>query len=55
MAEVSYSWPSRENAQLIGKEHDRLDGLVKSTGTAKFTYDVNLKNQLIVKALVYSF
>jgi xanthine dehydrogenase YagR molybdenum-binding subunit len=51
MAEATYRWPSRERAALIGKQHDRIDGMVKSTGTAKFTYDVNLKDQLIVQAL----
>ena len=51
MAETNYSWPSRDKAHLIGKEHDRLDGMVKSTGTAKFTYDINLKDQLIAKGL----
>ncbi len=45
-----YSWPSREASAVIGKVHDRLDGVVKSTGAAKYTYDVNLKNQLIAVA-----
>ncbi len=48
---ADYSWPARDEAQLIGKSHDRLDGLVKATGAAKYTYDVNLDNQLIVRAL----
>jgi xanthine dehydrogenase YagR molybdenum-binding subunit len=51
MAEQEYNWPSRDSAKIIGKSHDRLDGLVKATGAAKFTYDINLKNQLIAKAL----
>ncbi len=51
MAEVKYSWPKNHNSRLIGKRIDRLDGLVKSTGTAKYTYDVNLPKQLIVRAL----
>ena len=37
MAEATYRWPDRDKAQLIGKEHNRLDGMVKSTGTAKYT------------------
>ncbi len=45
-----YNWPSREASTVIGKVHDRLDGTVKSTGAAKYTYDVNLKNQLIAVA-----
>ena len=46
-----YSWPSREATTVIGKEHDRLDGMAKATGAAKYTYDVNLKNQLYAVAL----
>ena len=48
---VEYSWPSKEKAQAIGKRVKRLDGMDKSTGAAKYTYDVNLKNQLIAKGL----
>ncbi len=51
MAEVKYSWPENHKARLIGKRVDRLDGMAKSTGTAKYTYDVNLPKQLIVHAL----
>lgn len=48
---AEYSWPSREATAVIGKEHDRLDGMAKASGAAKYTYDVNLKNQLIAAAL----
>jgi hypothetical protein len=48
---VEYYWPAREDAQIIGSRRSRLDGLEKSTGAAKYTYDVNLKNQLIARAL----
>jgi len=48
---VEYSWPSKEKSQAIGKRLKRLDGMEKSTGKAKYTYDVNLKNQLIAKGL----
>ncbi|MCA9185382.1 MAG: xanthine dehydrogenase family protein molybdopterin-binding subunit [Pirellulaceae bacterium] len=51
MADTKYSWPASHQAQLIGKRVDRLDGLVKSTGAAKYTYDLNLDKQLIVRAL----
>ena len=47
---ATYNWPTREKASVIGKPHDRLDGVAKASGTAKYTYDVNLKNQLIAKA-----
>ncbi|HIF33645.1 MAG: xanthine dehydrogenase family protein [Pirellulaceae bacterium] len=51
MADTKYSWPTREEAQIIGSRRNRLDGMEKSTGAAKYTYDVNLKDQLIARAL----
>ncbi len=48
---ATYTWPSRESSAVIGKEIDRLDGMAKVTGSAKYSYDVNLKNQLIAVAL----
>src|SRR3982751_5370294 len=51
MADEQYLWPSKEQAKVIGKPIDRQDGLAKSTGMAKYTYDINLKKQLIAKAL----
>src|SRR5689334_3014312 len=48
---AEYSWPTKEKAQAIGKRVKRVDGIAKSTGKAKYTYDVNLKNQLIAKGL----
>ena len=51
MAEVQYSWPENHKSNLIGKRIKRLDGLEKSNGSAKYTYDVNLPKQLIVQAL----
>ncbi len=48
---VEYSWPSKDKSQAIGKRVKRLDGMAKSTGAAKYTYDVNLKDQLIAKGL----
>ncbi len=46
-----YRWPSREDTQVLGKETDRLDGLAKCTGAAKYTYDVSLPRQLMARAL----
>ena len=46
-----YTWPAADKATAVGKRVKRLDGPEKSTGTAKYTYDINLKNQLIAKAL----
>ncbi|MCH7750875.1 MAG: xanthine dehydrogenase family protein molybdopterin-binding subunit [Planctomycetes bacterium] len=51
MAEATYSWPPKHKSKLIGKRVSRLDGMAKATGVAKYTYDVNLDNQLIVRAL----
>src|SRR5688500_4380145 len=51
MAEITYSWPARDKTQAIGKRVKRLDGPEKATGAAKYTYDINLKNQLIARAL----
>jgi xanthine dehydrogenase YagR molybdenum-binding subunit len=51
MAEVNYSWPEKSQATVIGKSRNRVDGIAKSTGAAKYTYDVNLDKQLIVRAL----
>ena len=48
---AEYNWPANYEAKVIGKRVDRLDGLAKSTGAAKYTYDINLDNQLIVRAL----
>jgi len=46
-----YSWPSRKTSSVIGKSFERTDGLVKATGAAKYTYDINLPKQLIARAL----
>jgi xanthine dehydrogenase YagR molybdenum-binding subunit len=46
-----YNWPARGETSVIGKDHNRLEGLAKATGAAKYTYDVNLKNQLVARAL----
>jgi xanthine dehydrogenase YagR molybdenum-binding subunit len=51
MAEVTYSWPAKDKATTIGKRYKRLDGPEKSTGKAKYAYDINLKDMLIAKGL----
>jgi xanthine dehydrogenase YagR molybdenum-binding subunit len=40
-----------EKSNALGKRVKRLDGPEKSTGKAKYTYDINLKNMLIAKGL----
>jgi xanthine dehydrogenase YagR molybdenum-binding subunit len=46
-----YTWPAKDKATAIGTRVKRLDGPEKSTGKAKYSYDINLKNQLIAKGL----
>src|SRR3982751_337055 len=48
---AKYAWPAKDKTSLLGKRATRLDGMPKSTGMAKYTYDINLKNQLIAKGL----
>ncbi len=40
-------WPAADRTALIGGRIARIDGLEKATGEAKYTYDINLDNQLI--------
>jgi len=49
--ETKYYWPKKDAAQVIGKEHKRIDGLAKATGTAKYAYDQNFKKMLFCRAL----
>jgi xanthine dehydrogenase YagR molybdenum-binding subunit len=39
-------WPEPKDRTLIGKRIDRMDGPVKSTGRAQYSYDVNLPGML---------
>ncbi len=48
---VEYAWPTKEKATAIGTRVKRLDGKDKSTGLAKYSYDIYPKNVLIAKAL----
>jgi len=48
---AEYSWPTKEKATAIGTRVKRLDGPEKATGLAKYSYDINPKNQLIAKGL----
>ena len=51
MAEVKYIWPDNHKSAYIGKRVVRPDTLEKSTGIAKYSYDVNFPNQVVVRAL----
>ncbi|HEY2839228.1 MAG TPA: xanthine dehydrogenase family protein molybdopterin-binding subunit [Pirellulales bacterium] len=51
MAKAKYNWPKRGTTSLIGKQQDRVDGLAKATGAAKYSYDINPPNVLLARAL----
>jgi xanthine dehydrogenase YagR molybdenum-binding subunit len=43
---ADYHWPPANHRALIGKRIKRIDGPVKSSGRAKYTYDINRPNML---------
>lgn len=45
------TWPSAEKRRLIGKRIDRIDGPLKATGAAKYSYDVNRPGMLWAKVV----
>ena len=49
MATCKYDWPPAGHRELIGKRIERIDGPVKSSGRAKYTYDTNPPGRLIAK------
>ena len=48
---AEYTWPGPKDRNIIGTRVNRLDGPAKTTGTAKYAYDVNLPNMLHAKIL----
>ncbi|UCF37256.1 MAG: xanthine dehydrogenase family protein molybdopterin-binding subunit [Acidobacteriota bacterium] len=46
-----YNWPEAEKRSRIGNRKTRLDGPVKVTGKAEYTYDVKLYGMLYAKML----
>src|SRR5688572_20525850 len=46
-----YNWPPKEKRAHIGKRYTRLDGPVKVSGRAKYTYDVKREGMLWGKIL----
>ena len=44
MAKVD--WPAADKRTLIGKRIDRIDGPLKATGAAKYSYDINRPGML---------
>ena len=49
---ADYKWPAAENRSLIGKRISRLDGPVKSSGRAKYSFDVNRPGMLYGKMIL---
>ncbi|TMP99094.1 MAG: xanthine dehydrogenase family protein molybdopterin-binding subunit [Verrucomicrobia bacterium] len=49
MAKVD--WPAAEKRTLIGKRIDRIDGPLKATGAAKYSYDINRPGMLWAKVV----
>jgi xanthine dehydrogenase YagR molybdenum-binding subunit len=42
-------WPINQDLKYVGKSHERLDGLAKATGRARYTADVQLPGMLYAK------
>lgn len=51
MAKCKYDWPEAGERRLIGKRISRLDGPAKSSGQAKYAYDINRPGMLFGKVL----
>ena len=49
MAKCKYDWPEASDRRLIGKRINRIDGPAKSSGRAKYTYDIDLPGLLVAK------
>src|SRR5437868_13278180 len=47
MAKVD--WPEKEKRTYIGKRISRIDGPLKTTGAAKYSFDINRPNMLWAK------
>ncbi len=48
---AEYKWPEANDRALIGKRLTRLDGPLKSTGTAVYSFDVKRPGMLYGKVL----
>ncbi len=49
MDKCKYEWPAADERSLIGKRIKRIDGPAKSSGAAKYTYDINQPGLLTAK------
>ncbi len=48
---AEYVWPDKQHASVLGKSWDKIDGLAKCTGAAKYSYDINPQGVLIARVL----
>jgi len=48
---ATYEWPKQGTASLLGKEIDRIDGMEKATGAAKYAYDITPPKTLHARML----
>jgi len=48
---AEYSWPKFGTASLLGSEQDRIDGVAKASGAAKYSYDIVKKDMLLAKGV----
>jgi xanthine dehydrogenase YagR molybdenum-binding subunit len=48
---VEYVWPDKEDTSVLGGSHDKVDGVAKCTGAAKYSYDINPEGVLIARVL----
>ncbi|HEV2350187.1 MAG TPA: xanthine dehydrogenase family protein molybdopterin-binding subunit [Terriglobia bacterium] len=46
-----YDWPAPEKRKLIGKRIKRIDGGMKSSGQAKYSFDINRPGMLFAKVV----
>ncbi len=48
---VEYVWPDKKDASVLGGSYDKIDGVAKCTGTAKYSYDINPDKIAIARVL----
>ena len=48
---AAITWPKQGTAALIGTRQDRIDGVEKASGAAKYTYDIAPDKTLIARLL----
>jgi hypothetical protein len=48
---AEYKWPEQGKATVLGTEVERIDGLDKATGAAKYAYDINPDKMLLAEAV----